>query len=116
MGPKPARIPPGEDLVVWCNVSDSEGDYTFSWFWSLDNSDDVDGYNFDWPPGLNKSNAISANHNYSELYAPSADIAWSGRFFCLVEKNGVDNAPRLHHIDVEVACELTACAHMCALM
>ena len=52
---------------------------------------------------MNKSNAISANHNYSKLHAPSADVNWSGRFFCLVEKNGVDDAPRFYHVDVEVA-------------
>ena len=106
MVPELVRIPPGGDLVVWCNVTDSEENYTFSWFWAAG-----DGYHFTWPLSLNKSNAISANHNYSKLHAPSADVTWSGRFFCLVEKNGVDDAPRLHHVDVEVACELTACAH-----
>ena len=110
MRARPVRIPPGGNLSVWCNVTDSEGDYTFSWFWA------VDGYNFDWPPHLNKSNAISTNHNYSKLHAPSADIAWSGRFFCLVEKKGDNDVPRLYHVDVEVACELTACVHTCASM
>ena len=111
MVPELVSIHPGEDLDVWCNVTDSEEDYTFSWFWAAD-----DGYNFTWPPSLNKSNAISTNCNYSKLHAPSADIAWSGRFFCLVEKNGVNKAPRLSQVKVEVLRELTTCVHMCASM
>ena len=110
MGPELVGIPPGGNLSVWCNVTDSEGNYTFSWFWA------DDGYHFTWPPHLNKSNAISVNHNYSKLHALSADIAWSGRFFCLVEKNGVNKVPRLSQVKVEVLRELTACVHTCASM
>ena len=111
MGAAAYTIPLGEDLDIWCSVADSEGNYTFSWFWAVG-----DGYHFDWPPGLSKTYATSENHTYSKFHAPSADTSWSGRFFCLIEKDGVDDAPRLYHVDIEVVRELTACVHTCASM